>query len=242
MPRNSCAILKYLVPEPRLQVAFGSSRGRSTGPLPRSSNSRALWKKYSPKSTRPPTVGSTVHEDVPFVEVPATWTYHDRGQPAVALEPVLPAFRRRRTSGRRRTASASATWLDMTLLQCGVFASSRSASQTRAPEFSALIGHLRLRRSGDLDSSIDKIRRSCSHRPLRRTHLPRLGQEIEAVAARAISSRRTRLRRSSSSRRRRTVAAAPPRTRVRRASESPPRARSRDRRRVPPARRAGTSV
>jgi hypothetical protein len=48
----------------------------------------------------------------------------------------------------------------------------------RAPLIQRVDRHFRLGRSGDLDSSIDKIGRCWSHGPFRRAHLPRLGKEI----------------------------------------------------------------
>jgi hypothetical protein len=89
----------------------------------------------------------------------------------------------------RRTASSSVTWPPTTFDQCGVLASSRSASHTLAPEFNALIAIF-----GSVGPVIStrrsrKVRRSRRHPPLVRTDLCRLGQEVEPAAlARLLAS------------------------------------------------------
>jgi hypothetical protein len=56
-----------------------------------------------------------VHKDVPFVQVPATWTY-DKSCETTFVEPVGLAFGRLKGQAPAH-ASASATWLDMTFVQ-----------------------------------------------------------------------------------------------------------------------------
>ena len=84
----------------------------------------------------------------------------------------------------RRTASYRLTWPPTTLTQCGVLASSRSASQTLAPELSALIDILR---SVGPVISTRRSCRSCGHRrdpPVAVADRGGLRQEVQACPRR----------------------------------------------------------
>ncbi len=108
--------------------------------MPRSSVSRALWKKKSPKSARLAEIGAP----------PTCRCFSSRCQPrgrtrSVAVFSASAYFF---PSGEvkvslRRTASIKLTWPVTTLLQVGESESSKSDMKTSAPELSALIIILR---------------------------------------------------------------------------------------------------
>src|SRR6478609_11043699 len=101
-------------------------------------SSLALWKKYRPKSVNAPTTG------LPSRVRCCSSKCHPRGRitmvasgASVRSAYTLPSSEVKEMS--RRMASYRLTWPPTTLLQCGVLASSMSASQTFAPELSALM-------------------------------------------------------------------------------------------------------
>ena len=114
-----------------------------------------MWKKCRPQSSSAADHRLAVDEHVLLVEVPAARAHDGHGQIAV-VERVLLAFGRGELERAAVRVVQSDTWPSITFAQCGVLASSRSASQTLAPEFSALIAIL---------ASVGPVistRRSCS--------------------------------------------------------------------------------
>ena len=113
---------------------------------------------------------------------------------------VLLALGRGERDACRRTASCRVTWPPTTLRQCGVLASSRSASHTRAPELRALIAIFgsvgpvistrRSRRSAGAGATVQSDSRTSA-----------VSGRKSSRPVRAISSRRLRRAASSSSRR-----------------------------------------
>ena len=111
--------------------------GRSTGPLPRLSGSRALWKTYSPKSNRLAEIGSPSTIDVRARRGASRAA--GRRASRSARSAGRPCPRASRTSSGRRTASAARPGRRPRSAQVGESESSRSAMKTRAPELRALI-------------------------------------------------------------------------------------------------------
>ena len=106
------------------------------GPLPRSSALGAEWNRYSPTSNSEAETGtpSTSTCDSTRCQPRGRTTSVRRGRPAGTTCP-----RASRRSSVPRSASAIAAWPPTTFAQVGDSASSRSAMNTRAPEFRALI-------------------------------------------------------------------------------------------------------
>ena len=113
---------------------------------------------------------------------------------------------------RRRIASRRLMWPWRLLSQRGVFASSKSAMNTLAPELSALTIILRSTGPGDLDAAVGDVGGIRRARPVRLADRARLGQEIGQLAGvelrLPLRAAREQLRRGG----RRTRAAARPRT------------------------------
>ena len=143
----------------------------------------AVWKKCSPKSTSDPEPRS-----------PSTSTcFSGRCQPRGRVTTVGPAHvgaERRRpcpratcTRGCRAPHRAGCARCRRRCAQVGLEASSRSASHTRAPEFSALIAIFAGdRRAGDLDPAIGERVGRGRHAPVGGAHRRGLGQEVERFA------------------------------------------------------------
>jgi len=85
-------IPKYLVPEPCLQVAFGLRQIeiRATSAVQQLAS---IVKEVQTEVHEGAYCRLAVHEHVPFVQVPATWTYHKSCE-TTFVEPVGLAFRR----------------------------------------------------------------------------------------------------------------------------------------------------